>query len=354
MKPLSCLLLSSLASSAAARRLTPRASRYSVNGRATVTTAEISKLEFYRQYASAAYCNSESEVNTTVACTSDACPDVQTAGATIVATYSGEITDIQGFTAVDDTNQLIVTSLKGSGSIRNWITDFVFVQVGCDLVDDCWVHAGFATAWSEIDQDVLASLAAAASAHPSYKLVFTGHSLGGAVSTLGAAYAREQGGYEADVYSYGSPRVGSAALVEFVTAQAGGEYRVTHLDDPVPRLPPLFLGYRHTSPEYWLSGGAFNATTYTPDQVTVCDGYANTDCNAGTKGLDTEAHSYYFGPIGACGSDDLEFRRRDAAAADVTRDMATSQPQDVTDAELEAKLNGWIDQDIEYAASLGE
>ncbi|KAI0593085.1 lipase [Biscogniauxia sp. FL1348] len=354
MKPLSCLLVSSLVSSSAARR-TPRASRYSVNGRATVTTAEISKLEFYSQYAGAAYCNSESELNTTVTCASDACPDVQAAGATIVATYSGEVTDIQGFTAVDETNQLIVTSLKGSGSIRNWITDFVFVQVGCDLVDDCWVHAGFATAWSEIDQDVLASVAAAAAAHPSYKLVFTGHSLGGAVSTLGAAYARKQGGYgDLDIYSYGSPRVGSAALVAYVTAQqAGGEYRVTHLDDPVPRLPPLFLGYRHTSPEYWLAGAAaFNASTYAPADVAVCDGYANTDCNAGTRGLDPDAHSYYFGPIGACGSDDLEFRRRDAA--DVTRDMATSQPQDVTDAELESKLNGWIDRDIEYAASLVE
>ncbi|KAI1497587.1 lipase [Biscogniauxia marginata] len=349
MKFLSCLLVSSLASSAVAR-LVPRTPRYSLNGRDTVTAAEIAKLEFYSQYASAAYCNSEADVNSTVTCSADACPDVMAAGATIVATYSGVITDIQGFTAVDDTNKLIVTALKGSQSLRNWITDFVFIQVGCDLVDDCYVHAGFATAWSEIDERVLAGVAAAAKANPSYRIVFTGHSLGGAVSTLAAAYTRKDG-YEADVYNYGSPRPGNQAFVGFVTAQAGAEYRVTHLDDPVPRLPPLFLGYRHTSPEYWLSGGAANATTYTAAEVTVCEGYANTDCNGGTKGLDTDAHSAYFGPIGACGDSGFEFRRRDAG---VTRDMATSEPQDVTDEELESTLNGWIDRDIEYAASLGE
>ncbi|KAI5918924.1 lipase [Camillea tinctor] len=350
MKPLSCLLVSALASSAAAR-VTPRASRYSLNGRDDITTTEILKLGFYAQYAGAAYCNSESEVNTTVTCSSDACPEVEAAGATIVATYSGDATDIQGFTAVDDINQLIVTSIKGSSSIRNWITDLLFWKDDCDLVDGCRVHAGFLKAWSEIQQDVLAALASAVAANPSYKLIFTGHSLGAAVSTLGAAYARKAG-YPADIYNYGSPRVGNQAFVTYVTQQTGAEYRVTHLDDPVPRLPPISFSYFHTSPEYWLSGGAFNASTYAPDEITICAGYANTSCNGGSKGLDTDAHSYYFGAIGACGSDELEFRRRDTL--NITRDMATSPPQDISDADLETKLNEWVQQDIEYATSLGE
>ncbi len=95
-------------------------------------------------------------------------------------------------------------------------------------------------------------------------MVATGHSLGGAVATLAAAYLRAAGN-AVDLYTYGSPRVGNDAFANFVSAQAGLEIRVTHLDDPVPRLPPLLFSYRHTSPEYWLYDGGATTTNYECD-----------------------------------------------------------------------------------------
>lgn len=96
--------------------------------------------------------------------------------------------------------------------------------------------------------------------------------------------------YACDLYTYGSPRVGNLALVKYVTNQVGAEYRATHFDDPVPRLPPILFGYFHTSPEYWLAAGPATNTDYTIDEIKTCTGYANIGCNAGTFGLDGDAH----------------------------------------------------------------
>ncbi|CAJ2507435.1 Uu.00g086210.m01.CDS01 [Anthostomella pinea] len=372
MKSLSCALISGFALSAVASPvIDPRV--YSINERGmiqksprhetgreinvesdTVTAAEVTSLQFYAEYAAASYCNSNVSVGTAISCDGDACAEVASAGATVAATFSGVITDVEGFLSTDDTNELIVVSIRGSSSVRNWITDFVFLQVGCDLVFGCLIHAGFMTAWLEIEEKLLATLATETAAHPSYQIVFTGHSLGAAVATVAAAFARNEG-YAIDLYTYGSPRVGNDVFVKSVTDQAGSENRVTHLDDPVPRLPPILLNYRHTSPEYWLSDGTSNTTDYTAADIKVCDGFANINCNAGTTGLDTDAHGYYFQVIDGCGPGGFEFRRRMMARdvdSNVTRDMATSPPQDVTDAVLLAKLDDWVAQDIEFVANL--
>lgn len=197
------------------------------------------------------------------------------------------------------------------------------------------MHTGFAAAWVEVGSSVLSGVAAAKAANPGYSIVATGHSLGGAVATLAAAYLRKAGN-AVDLYTFGSPRVGNSAFADFVSAQAGSEIRVTHVDDPVPRLPPLLFGYRHTSPEYWLSTGSGTTTAYGVSDVKVCEGNANTNCNAGTTpGLDINAHLNYFVPIAGCSPSSIEFKR-DASS----------------NTELEDRLNMFAALDIQYAAAL--
>lgn len=183
----------------------------------------------------------------------------------------------------------------------------------------------------------MSGVKAARAQYPSYKIVVTGHSLGGAIATVATANLRAAGIANIDMYTYGSPRVGNAAFVDFVSAQPGLEIRVTHLDDPVPRLPPIIFGYRHTSPEYWLSTGDATTVNYGTADVKVCTGNANTGCNAGTLGLDADAHNYYLGPIAGCGPGGFELRRRAA---------------DVSDAELEQRLNMFSALDAQFAAEL--
>lgn len=195
-------------------------------------------------------------------------------------------------------------SFAGSGStIRNWLANFSFVQIaytiaGCTA---CTVHSGFAKGWEERRTVILKAVADALSAHPSYKVVVSGHSIGGAVGTLAVAELRSMG-INADVYSYGSPRVGNAAFAAFVTAQNGGSHRLAHENDPVPQIPPTWIGYQHTSPEYWLTNGTATKDVYTKENVVVCEGLGNEGCNAGTGliQISGDAHNHYLGVITAC------------------------------------------------------
>ncbi|KAI0104862.1 extracellular lipase [Nemania sp. FL0031] len=317
-----------------------------INGRAAVTTSMLSSFDLYAQYAGASYCNSDAAIGSVVTCSGSACPDVTAAGAKITATYAGSTTDIQGFVSTDATNKVIVVSVRGSHSIRNWITDFEFIQKDCSsLASGCKVHSGFAKAWDEISSAVLTAVKAAQAANPSYKIIFTGHSLGAAVSSLGAAYARQQG-LSVDIVNFGSPRVGNSAFATFVSNQAGVEYRVTHLDDPVPRLPPIIFGYAHTTPEYWLSDGTALTTDYAVSDIKVCDGVTSLGCNAATLGLDIIAHLYYLGPISGCSPVEIAFKKRQTESEYVWW-QGTSPSVDVDDDQLEAQLNDWVQQDVD-------
>lgn len=137
----------------------------------------------------------------------------------------------------------------------------------CEFGEGCQAEYGFYDSWMSVKDVVVGTVKTAVSIFPDYKLVSTGHSLGAAVAVLAGAYLRDDG-YAVDIYTYGCPRVFNANGSNYVTAQEGGNYRVTHLDDPVPRLPPMFLGYTHVSPEYWLSNGT-STTNYYPISVSA-------------------------------------------------------------------------------------
>lgn len=216
----------------------------------------------------------------------------------------GTLTAIAGYVATDPVRGVIAVAVRGSSNVPNWIADGVFPQIPCNLTAGCLVHTGFFEAWSEISTAVLSGIEQAITENPGYSLVVTGHSLGAAVATLAAGYLR-QAGYALDLYTFGSPRVGNDVFVNFIDAQDGAEYRVTHFDDPVPRVPPIITGYSHTSPEYWLSDGSATTTSYGVADIIVCEGTTNITCNGGTTGLDATAHLYYFEKVDACNSDFL-------------------------------------------------
>jgi hypothetical protein len=100
-------------------------------------------------------------------------------------------------------------------------------------------------------------------------------------------------------YNYGQPRIGNLALADFITSEtSGSNYRVTHSDDIVPKLPPELLGYDHFSPEYWITSG--DNVTVTDSDVVEVQGVDSTDGNDGTSGDSVDAHSWYIVDISAC------------------------------------------------------
>ena len=79
---------------------------------------------------------------------------------------------------------------------------------------------------------------------------------------------------------------------------SGTNYRITHTNDIVPRLPPMELGFSHFSPEYWITSA--NNQIVTTQDITVVQGVDSTAGNAGTSDPSVSPHLWYFGPITAC------------------------------------------------------
>lgn len=155
----------------------------------------------------------------------------------------------------------------------------------------------------------MAALKTAAASHPGNRVAIVGHSLGGAIASLAAAEIRKSG-VTADLYTYGAPRIAGAALSSFISKQdMGGNFRVTHKNDPVPRLAPVVLGFVHISPEYYISSP--NNVVPTANDITKYTGAINLLGNSGNNPLstDVDAHGWYFNAISACGDGDFELKK---------------------------------------------
>ena len=107
-----------------------------------------------------------------------------------------------------------------------------------------FVHRGFRDALNEVWEDVSAWLSKVKCEH----VFFTGHSLGGALATLGASRWNTE---TTHLYTFGSPRVGGKKFVQsFKTKE---RYRYRNNNDIVTKVPFEILGYKHVSGE----GGNF-------------------------------------------------------------------------------------------------
>ncbi|KAL4923371.1 Alpha/Beta hydrolase protein [Aspergillus undulatus] len=268
--------------------------------RRDVSTEELNRLALYAEYAAASYCTPNIDsTGDKLTCAEGNCPTVEAAEAITLAEFyeENEYGDVAGFLAVDTTNQLLVVSFRGSRTIDTWVANLDFgLEAVNDLCTGCEAHGGFWKAWEVVADSIASGIESALATYPDYTIVFTGHSFGGALATLGAAQLRNAG-YAIELYPYGCPRVGNEALVQYITDQ-GSNYRVTHTNDIVPRLPPMAFGFSHISPEYWITSDT-DVTPTTAD-IQVIEGVGSREGNAGEALQLVSPHLFYFFDITAC------------------------------------------------------
>ncbi|KAL8667999.1 MAG: hypothetical protein Q9168_007136 [Polycauliona sp. 1 TL-2023] len=279
---------------------------YGTPGPFPISSDLLATFTLTSQYAAAAYCpTNNNSPNTTLLCPSGNCPLVASANATTVSEFEDTPHfDDTGFIAIDPTNALIVLAIRGSVSKQNWKADFNMLKTSVDWCDDCKIHRGFKDSWGEIKSAVTANMQRAVLAHPDYRIIVTGHSLGGAVATIAAAELRRLDSHFAaavELYTFGSPRIANEEAAKWLSAQSHYNWRVTNENDVVPRLPIRALGYHHLEPEYWIMRDGQG-----PKREDVVWS-AKEDSSWGNEGEvvpSRSAHHRYFGDISACGPDD--------------------------------------------------
>lgn len=182
-------------------------------------------------------------------------------------THQSSTSTSVGFFAVDHSNNgSIVVSLRGSINYRDYLTDLDtrtveykplhpdaehnFTQQECT---DCKVHKGFYERYSTIQHEVVSTVETLMEYFPGYRLVVTGHSLGGSLSILaGIEFALM--GYDPLILAYGNPKVSNLGLSDFMDtlfltndieetieqdkSLHKGCIRVVHRGDFVPLFPP--------------------------------------------------------------------------------------------------------------------
>eukprot|EP01134_Creolimax_fragrantissima_P006195 CFRG6195T1 len=164
---------------------------------------------------------------------------------------------------VSHEKKLITVAFRGTREtdLWNWITDVDYLSTTYPYVNTTRVHRGFFKAYEFSFKDTLAvHIPLLMAANPTYKLMVTGHSMGGALATLCVAHFSSALAIKADrLITFGAPRVGNVDFSNWFQTLNISSSRFTHGRDIVPHLPLNvydYLRFRHIPREIWQPSGA--------------------------------------------------------------------------------------------------
>ena len=124
-------------------------------------------------------------------------------------------------------------------NLLNWITDFYMSRPSVNAQDGFQDAA--AAVWTEVGTAVELCI------DSNRPLFVAGHSLGAAIAVVTADRAHsEKKLRQAEIYIFGSPRVGKSEFVNRYNSNFGlVTYRFVHGKDIIPTVPPPELGFHH-------------------------------------------------------------------------------------------------------------
>jgi len=164
--------------------------------------------------------------------------------------FSDNATDSHGFVGIMSSQSTIYVVFRGSTSYINWISDFDTELTPYNACKNCEVHLGFYGAYGKVRQQIIDAVTAIKQQYPDYKVIVTGHSLGGALATLAALDLISLGFNNLQLVNFGSPRVGEKNFAAYASSLLVNTLRVTHYRDPAPHVP-YHQRYEHIFGEWY-------------------------------------------------------------------------------------------------------
>jgi triacylglycerol lipase len=150
--------------------------------------------------------------------------------------------DTQGFVARQD--DIVILAFRGTEptNAADWFSDINFRQRKLGPGVPGLVHGGFADALELVVREMRPAIAEL-TGRGNPRLYVTGHSLGGALAVLAAAFLQiEERRSIAAVYTYGQPRVGDPKFSRAYDEALGNvTFRYVNNYDIVPHVPPMHL-----------------------------------------------------------------------------------------------------------------
>lgn len=158
----------------------------------------------------------------------------------------------------------VIISFKGSSTIKDF-----FYNINTNLITaeeiKGKIHQGFYNLLMK--NKTLNKVSKIIENYPSStKIIFTGHSLGGALASLMTSYCQEKFGKErVSLYTFGSPRVGDQTFCKSISSCT----RVVNDKDPVSLLP-FPPRYRHLQERELLGeSGVFHSFTLNAHKISA-------------------------------------------------------------------------------------
>jgi hypothetical protein len=229
-------------------------------------------------------------------------------GQQIVDVIENIETDNLAITTIDRETLRINLVFRGSHSIKNFIQDIQFLKSDMELdgLDGVYIASGFYKAYMALADRIAISLDNILANNPGIDQIYiSGHSLGGAISSIAAIDLKQRLGYNVvGSYTFGSPRVGNVDFSELYQKLVGNTKRFTNNADIVPHLPPILFGFRHVLRESWLNGTVIIECSPDNSEDSSC---AN---NVSVLNYNVADHLNYFGIEENCISQYVEWKQR--------------------------------------------
>jgi predicted lipase len=159
-----------------------------------------------------------------------------------VTSFEDKLTDTEGFVGSDGDSTVV--AFAGTEEIKDWMTNSRCEMVEVPLPGDYYVqvHRGFYEAYTSVG-DQVQELIEQHSNGKAKKLIFVGHSLGGALAQLAALKCKIMDRPH-KVITFGAPRVGSLCLASYMRKNV---FRLEARGDLVPSLPAVWVPWRPRS-----------------------------------------------------------------------------------------------------------
>lgn len=146
----------------------------------------------------------------------------------------------------------LIVAFRGTSSTKDILTDLMITREKLSLMnlpENKWplVHSGFSEQFFSITHKMEESIKS------NNSIIFCGHSLGGALASIGSLYyACKYPEKNISCITFGSPRAGNYQFTDYFDRKIGNSLRFVNDNDPVPCVPSRWR-FKHVKGLQWFN-----------------------------------------------------------------------------------------------------